>query len=104
VDFISTFPSVFDSPFTSPFERIFSATEAGPDPLVYLVWNNFESEMQRAATANGHIGGGYGAFYEWILFDGSAFGLANGDAFEAAITAGTLTIANLDTYAAAYTP
>lgn len=71
-----------------------------------LTWSNFNNELVRAANANGHNDNDaeFNAFVDYIFFDASAFNLASGAALDTALTNETMTIADLDTYAAAYTP
>lgn len=76
------------------------------DPETQLTNSNHESEFLRAALANSidTNSSDYNDFVEWIRHDASAFNLSDGDAWEAALSAESLTIADLDTYAAAYIP
>lgn len=71
-----------------------------------LTWANFESELIAAANANGHNDNDteFNAFVDYIFFDAAAFNLADGAALDTALTNETMSIADLTTYAAAYTP
>jgi hypothetical protein len=71
-----------------------------------LTWANFESELIRAANANGHNSNdtAFNAFVDYIFFNAAAFNLADGAALDTALTNETMSISNLDTYAAAYVP
>jgi len=71
-----------------------------------LTWANFESELIRAANANGHNSNdtAFNAFADYIFFDAAAFNLADGAALDTALTNETMSISNLNTYAAAYVP
>ena len=82
------------------------ATNNVPADLGSLTWANFNSELIRAANENGHNNSDpeFNAFVDYIFFDAAAFNLADGNALDTALTNETLSIANLDTYAAAYTP
>lgn len=73
---------------------------------VNLTWANFESELIAAANANGHNDNDteFNAFVDYIFFDAAAFNLADGAALDTALTNETMSIADLTTYAAAYTP
>lgn len=72
----------------------------------FLTWGNFNSELIRAANANGHNSNdtAFNAFVDYIFFDVAAFNLADNSALDTALTNETMSIADLDTYAAAYTP
>ena len=72
----------------------------------YLTWANFNSELVRAANENGHNDNDaeFNDFTDYIFFDAAAFNLADNAALDTALTNETMSIADLDTYAAAYTP
>ena len=82
--------------------RILLAGGAGGN----LTWDNFNAELIDAANANGHNDNDaeFNAFVDYIFFDAAAFNLADGAALDTALTNETMSIANLTTYAAAYTP
>jgi len=82
--------------------RITSASSV-PVSGLYLTWANVNSELVRAATENGHLADMNG-MSNYIFHDAAAFNLADGAAYNAAISAETLAISDMDTYAAAYTP
>lgn len=71
-----------------------------------LTWANFNAELITAANANGHNDNDteFNAFVDYIFFNAAAFNLAGGAALDAALTNETMSIADLTTYAAAYTP
>ena len=74
-----------------------------------LTWDNYETELQRAADDNSVARtapdySAYNDFIDWIFFNASAFNHADNDSLDNALTNRTMTIADLDTYAAAYTP
>lgn len=71
-----------------------------------LTWANFNAELITAANANGHNDNDteFNAFVDYIFFNAAAFNLADGAALDTALTNGTMSIADLTTYAAAYTP
>jgi|TARA_S200002703_G_C3717618_1_gene220462 hypothetical protein len=71
-----------------------------------LTWSNFNAELITAANANGHNDNDteFNAFVDYIFFDAAAFNLADGAALDTALTNETMSIADLTTYAAAYTP
>lgn len=71
-----------------------------------LTWDNFESELIRAANENGHNSNdtAFNAFVDYIFFDAAAFNLADNAALDTALTNETMAISDLNTYAAAYTP
>lgn len=73
---------------------------------VNLTWANFNAELITAANANGHNDNDteFNAFVDYIFFDAAAFNLADGAALDTALTNETMSIADLTTYAAAYTP
>ena len=72
----------------------------------YMTWANFNSELVASANAEGHNGNDtlFNAFTDYIFFDAAAFNLADGAALDTALTNETMALADLDTYAAAYTP
>ena len=78
----------------------------GVADLGNLTLANFESELIRAANANGHNSSdtAFNAFVDYIFFNAAAFNLADGAALDTALTNETMSISNLDTYAAAYVP
>jgi hypothetical protein len=73
---------------------------------VNLTWANFESELLRVATNEGHNtpDSTFNAFVDYVFFDAAAFNLADGAALDTALTNETMSIADLETYGAAYTP
>ena len=76
---------------------------------IALSWSNYESYLQAAADNNSVARtapdyAAYNDFVDWIWFNASAFNHASNDALDTALTNETMTIADLNTYAAAYTP
>lgn len=71
-----------------------------------LTWANFNAELITAANANGHNDNDteFNAFVDYIFFNAAAFNLADGAALDTALTNETMSIADLETYGAAYTP
>ena len=74
--------------------------------VVFSPWTNFNAQLITAADANGHNDSDseFNAFVDYIFFNASAFNLSDGSALDTALTNETMSIANLTTYAAAYTP
>jgi hypothetical protein len=78
-----------------------------PEPSDYLDWSNFQTYSLSKGAELGYddTAEEFNAFIDWVMFNASAFNLASPAAFEAALTDGeTLSKADFDTYAAAYTP
>lgn len=87
-----------DSPYLQPLPEVASD---------YLTTTNYQTQLLAAAALNGHdaTASAYNAFINYIFFDPAAYNLASGTALNNALTAGnTLALADLATYAAAYTP
>ena len=78
----------------------------GAIDLGNLTWSNFNDELITAANANGHNSSdtAFNAFIDYIFFDAAAFNLADNAALDTALTNETMSISNLNTYAAAYSP
>ena len=68
----------------------------------FITWSNYQSETIRVQNLNSIPDAQFNAMANWIFFDASTFNLADGDAMNAAVSAETMSIADLETYAATY--
>lgn len=71
-----------------------------------LTWSNYLDELNRVAADNGHDGSSaaFQGMVNYVFYDAAAFNLSGPAALNQALEDETLSIANLNAYAAAYTP
>jgi len=84
-----------------------AAEESTAVASLYLDFDNFQTEMNRIAAAEGHDGssGAFQGMVNYILYDAAAFNLSGPAALNANLDAGNvMLISDADTYGAAYTP
>ena len=84
----------------------FDSGGGGVPAETQLTWSNWQTELERVADDNGYADNQeeFHLFSDYIWYDAAAFNLADPGAFNVAITNETLSIADLETYGAAYVP
>lgn len=71
-----------------------------------LTWVNWRSELERVASENGQLfpASAFSLFENYIWYNAAAFNLADPGALNVALENETMSVADLETYGAEYTP